>query len=106
MENVIKGADISAEQVKKWKQQYGLLGKFKVIEGGVEKITFVRKPTNKEIDFASANLTRGMLTQYGITLFNTCKIGGDDITTEEGLRTVGQRMNEMIEAAEVEFEKI
>jgi len=98
--------EINETVIKQWKEQYGSVGKVTVKEGGETKIAYVRKPTNKEIDFASANLTRGALTQYGISLFKTCQIGGDTIASEEALRTVGKYMNEMIEEAEVEFEKL
>ena len=102
----LKPGEVTPEQIKKWKDQYGTVAKLTVKENGETKIAFVRKPTNKEIDFASANLTRGALTQYGITLFNTCQIAGDKIESEEGLRSVGQHMNDMIETVEVEFEKL
>lgn len=106
MAEKLKPADVTPEQVEKWKQQYGTVAKITVKENGATKVAYVRKPTNKEIDFASANLTRGALTQYGITLFNTCQIAGDKIETEDGLRSVGQCMNELIETVEVEFEKL
>jgi hypothetical protein len=103
---LIPASAVTEETIQDWKQQYGTIARLKVKENGQQKFAYVRKPTNKEIDFASANLTRGALTQYGITLFNTCQIGGDSITTEEGLRSVGQSMNELIETVEVELEKL
>lgn len=103
---LIPSASVTPEQIAKWKKQYGTIAKITVTENGETKIAFVRSPTNKEIDYASANLTRGALTQYGITLFNTCQIGGDEITGEDALRNVGQKMNDMIEAVEVELEKL
>jgi hypothetical protein len=102
----IPAASVTHEMIQKWKQQYGTVARLTVKEGAQTKVVYVRKPTNKEIDFASANLTRGALTQYGITLFNTCKIAGDDITSEDGLRGVGQQMNQLIETVEVDFEKL
>lgn len=99
-------SEVNESVIKAWKEQYGSVGKITVKEGEDKKVAFVRKPTNKEIDFASANLTRGALTQYGISLFKTCQIGGDVITSEDALRTVGKYMNEMIEEAEAEFEKL
>lgn len=111
MSSKIAAADVTPEIIAKWKQQYGSVARLKIKEtfndGDVsEKIAYVRKPTNKEIDFASANLTRGALTQYGIALFNTCHIAGDTPETEEGMRAAGQYMSEMIETAEVELEKL
>lgn len=103
---LIPAASVTPEQIAKWKKQYGTIAKISVKEDDETKVVFVRKPTNKEIDFASANLTRGALTQYGITLFNTCQIAGDVITSEDALRVVGQQMNEMIESVEVELEKL
>lgn len=102
----IPAASVTTELIEQWKQQYGTVAKLTVNEASGKKVAYVRKPTNKEIDFASANLSRGALTQYGITLFNTCQIGGDAITSEEGLRGVGQHMSELIETVEVEFEKL
>lgn len=102
----IAAADVTPEMIAKWKQQYGLIAKIKFKENGEQQTAFVRKPTNKEIDFASVNLARGALSQYGITLFNTCHIAGETPVTEEGLRSVGAHMNEMIEAVEVELEKL
>jgi len=102
----IAAADVTPEIIAKWKQQYGSVAKLTIKEKDSVKTAFVRKPTNKEIDFASANLTRGALAQYGITLFNTCHIAGDAPETEDGLRTVGQYMSEMIETVEVELEKL
>lgn len=98
--------EINETIIAGWKQQYGSVGKITVTDGEGKKVVYVRKPTNKEIDFASANLTRGALTQYGISLFKTCQIGGDTITSEEALRTVGKFMNEMIEEVEAEFVKL
>jgi hypothetical protein len=106
MKDLTPSASVTQQMIDGWKQQYGTVAKMTVKENGETKVVYVRKPTNKEIDFASANLTRGALTQYGITMFNTCQIAGDKLVTEEALRNVGQYMNEMIEAVEVEFEKL
>lgn len=103
---IIPTASVTPELIAQWKEEYGTVAKMKVVEDGQTKTVFVRKPSNKEIDYASANLTRGALTQYGITLFNSCQIGGDKITSEDGLRSVGQRMSELIETVEVELEKL
>ncbi len=99
-------SEINEQVIAEWKKQYGSVARLTVTENGEKKVVYVRKPTNKEIDFASANLTRGAFTTYGITLFNTCKIGGDEITSEDSLRAIGAQMTELIEQVEVEFEKL
>lgn len=106
MSDLKASADVSEKDIAGWKKQYGTVGKISTNEDGVRKSSFVRKPTNKEIDFASANLTKGALTQYGISLYNTCLIGGEKFTSEDALRAAGKQMNEMIEDSEMEFEKL
>ena len=101
-----RSTEITATDIANWKQQYGTIAKLVAEEDGEKKVSFVRTPTNKEIDFASVNLTKGSLTQYGIALYNTCFIGGEKFTSEKALRTAGKHMNEMIEEAEMQFEKL
>lgn len=103
----MKPADqVTAKDIADWKKQYGTIGKITVTESGAKKVSYVRSPTNKEIDFASSNLTKGALTQYGIAMYKTCLIGGDTFESEAALRVAGRYMNEMIEEAEAEFEKL
>lgn len=102
----IPTASVTPELIEKWKQQYGAVAKLTVKENGETKTVYVRNPTNKEIDYAAVNLTSGAYIQYGITLFNTCQLAGDKITTDAGLRSVGQKMSALIETTEVELEKL
>lgn len=101
-----KAAEVVPADIEAWKKQYGTIGKITATENGEKKTSYVRSPTNKEIDFASANLTKGALTQYGISLYKTCLVAGDEFTSEAALRTAGTYMNQMIEEVEVEFEKL
>lgn len=104
--NIVPISEITEDVINEWKSKHPELTKFTVNDNGEKKTVIVRTPTNMEIDYAAVNLTTGKLTQYGITLFNTCQLGGDIIKSEAALRTVGKKMSELIEDVEISMEKL
>jgi hypothetical protein len=104
--DMVASGSVTPEVIEKWKSEYGEIAKFTVVDKGQKKIVYVRTPSNKDIDYASSNLTAGKLTQYGITLFHSCQIGGDKIESDAALRTIGKNMNELIEDVEISLEKL
>jgi len=97
--------EVTAEQIAKWKQQYGSVSKLKLASG---EVVYVRQPTTQEIEYASANLMQGKTYTFGITLFKTCQVGGDQIDgkDEAKMRGIAQQMTSIIEVTAVEVEKL
>lgn len=97
---------VTQEQIDAWKKQYPAgINKLTLATG---EVVYVRQPTTMEIEFASANLMQGKTYSFGTTLFNTCRIGGDEIdkNDEKAMRGIAQQMTSIIEVTAVTVEKL
>lgn len=97
---------VTPEQIQAWKKENPL---------GVSKLTlatgeevYVRQPTTAEIEFASMNLMQGKTYTFGITLYKTCRLGGDEVpdSDETKMRGIAQKMQEIIEVTAATVEKL
>lgn len=68
------------EQIEAWKEEHGEVYAI-IVEDGV---LYVRKPTRKDLSYASATAKNGGL-DYIEALMKNCKLGGDEtIITDDG----------------------
>jgi len=73
------------EQIEAWKAEHGEV--FAIIVE--DSVLYVRKPTRKDLSYASASAKNGGL-DYIEALMKNCKLGGDEtIITDDGKRPDG-----------------
>jgi hypothetical protein len=95
---------VTPEQIQELKAQHGSIYKIKVETG---ETCYVRRPTIKEIEYASSLLNQGKYITYNITLFKTCFLAGDNILEDEvKLTAASGQMMETIETLTAEVEKL
>lgn len=95
---------ITPEQIQQWKEQHKSVYKITLETG---EVCYVRAPKLKEIEYASMNIAQGKMMRFGIVLFKSCFLGGDDVTNDDmKLMSAGSKMQETIEAVTSEVEKL
>jgi len=95
---------VTPEVIATWKAQHGNVYKIPLATG---EVCYVRSPKIKEIEAAQPNLQQGRLITYNIFLFNTCFLGGDNVTGDEArLMAASSMMMETVETITATVEKL
>lgn len=92
------------EQIEAWKKQHGEV--FAIVVD--VSILYVRKPTRRDLSFASTAAARKSGLDYIETVMKNCKLGGDDsiITDDAKFMGASAQMASLIEIKEAQLKKL
>lgn len=102
-ENKLVG-QATPEQIEAWKKQYGEVFAIEV-DGSV---MYVRKPSRRELSFASAAAAKKSGLEYMESIMKNCKLGGDESIITEDAKFMGAsaQMATLIEVKEAQIKKL
>lgn len=96
--------EITKEQIEQWKEQHGAVWKIPLETG---EVAYVRSPKTKEIEACQPLLNQGKFITFNITLYKTCFLGGDDVSSDEvKLRAASSMMMQTVETVTASVEKL
>ncbi len=98
--------EITPEQIKAWKDQYGDCLHKITLETG--EVFIVRSPKIKEIEGAQYLLKENKFITYNIFLFRCCYVGGNAIpdNDETKLAAAADKMLQAVEVVSSQMEKL